>query len=1368
MEAEGNTSTSSIEDSGQINYQYFRSDGLLVRLNVTQNKALNIRYVYWSDLRICFPGIIRVQHGDVVMTFMRNESEHRLKPFRIEYVPGETLDVIYGSSLNGRRSNASRKSSARLSMLSGHSNSIDNVQPRENSLHDNDNGELRHTLESQLVYRNRNKLPQLEDLTPQHFQAQIQQLLLQQIQQHKHNNQQSITESSTVESISPPMTDGSGLNCSSECDIADKHSDSLESIEMRNSPPILTVTVEASDIKSGSSASSPMLNIENTNNQGSVSKIVGSTDKVHGQQQEKPDISIIRTVKPPNGANEETVAEFEVLRKAVIFCFKLFYSSLKSTTEYQLLHSDKRYHVLLRTLKQVDDRVPQDHALRHQLNLLKWETIRTRKLFRSMRSELLQSKADQITGTHVGILEHLEQSLFVILPESDTSEDGFRLHFLCECCQVTKLDHDSLNGNPDDKSLKDGTGLPHRIHISKHEGYKLRYTGEFVARYGYHMWILLQLIHNGYDDHGVTVPAIAKGTPLHRRVVRAINYIESEPDSGDIDGSWDFTRVSEFYVPVSVSKEGSVGSLFRIITKEGYAKWVCFEHYRERFPENDYQILRKTLKTFFYNEALGAVLVNLGSREEANEFYEAIVKAKNLQELGIELGWGVDVNDIDTLQAMLPRTTAISIKILLLREHHRNDKIPISKQNEQYRASVPIDDNYSLGHFKAKLIKQMINDQRIQAFYLGAIDHFDHSDYDEYMNLALRNTTSFDNWNPDKANPALCDMVRTSGPKILTKVSFHCPSLERGSYFLVDTTTNNDGIVTAMAIVSSRELLVDHDDNSHLHRSIRLLQWTSNQLKFTNMERLWLDVRTPRDTGILQQVIEKNPCLEKLKVTTETNTFYKIYEAVQKGAVARTSGTQLRLVLQGGGDMSLSWSEVVVPPERKQDQVISLEYSAGASNINTVLMFFGYMVTHLKCLDLTNMDVKTLEACTRSRGSNIMHLEVNILGLSKKGLEDLSKVVHRSLEPMSQLSSRFSIHLCPVAGVQPDLMMAADFLILMGPRVDEIVIYNSNIDNTAFESLLERITPKELFLLESLIVIGDSCSVVPKPIEDNMETISSGSITPAVALAGISDQGTKKSHPASTYVKTESADINPTDLSVSHQFSKKFLPWLQRFISELPLQKVGLNNILLETEEWRSVLSKIDFSELQILDLKGSIMTMAMFYELPSHFPTYDKSSTTPSPLASCHVNKRKEVWSSQASPSKMSSEGLSGLAHLKEYYRDASSGISDAKAKPILSGARTTKTSARWAVSERRFKQTVKPKDDVISESSSAFVVVPREEEIQAPTLDQRQYAPEKRHSCSVFKVQLPSILDYNLGRYEKNMIQNAIRASLIGCEVD
>ncbi|KAF9352965.1 hypothetical protein BGX34_011867 [Mortierella sp. NVP85] len=1572
----GRSSSQSLSPEGIAEHQSFRSHDTVVRIRVKHNQPLGVKYVYWSDLTSCFPGIARVQHGDVVLTFMRGEDELRMKPFRIEYIPGAILDIIFtrpqhhahpvvhtresrrnlflhtsqptgppdpsvshekapSSGENDRStvcSDGSPTDNSYQMAISTNSDCSERValrkgmkktftkSPETTSTDDSEAAITQgsettiasHTidLDSTLVLEtciaeaveevlvkqvpealaatkpSRSSIPQWgqqqrrvqeqqqqqkqqqgqeqegfqrhhqqqrqdrqqkkqrreyseegqqQQEQQEQLQAQVQvqgrlrQPRQQQGDKQRKSQHQGDYRSVTIEQPSKPVASTSSL----ETNPVNGHPAAIDSM-IENGPMAsgrgskandckgnITATLLASDsAKCSRSTGRVDVRIPGPSNQkksstfGHAAVVTGDCDSIQSKLAENTiarprgisrvqDIKTLEQImalaelhgefdpKPWIGFDESSKAEILQLKRDVMNCVQLLNSYMKSSAGDEILQAERFGLALERVLKDMNSRGIQDHVLLEQIDLLQQGAAVTKDVVSKLRPLLLQIKANHITGTHYGVFEHMEQKMFVILPEGDTFKDGFRLHFLCECCQLTRMDLElSTNWHQDDETLKKNrVGLPHQLHLTKHEGYKLRYTEEFVARYGNHMWILLHMLQDGYEDQGVSVPPMEEGSVLRKKIALAIAYIESEPDPGEREGSWDFSQVSEFYVAVGVSNEGSVGSLCRIITSDGYAKWVCYEHYRERFPENDYKILQNTLNTFFYNEALGAVLVSLSSRREAYEFYKAIVKAVNLQELGMELAWEVNEQDIKEIQAVLPCTTAVSIKIFVPFEHHVALKTADVTTKEDRGLDITNPD-YALGHYKTNLIKQIVNDRRIQAFYLDIIDRPDYPDYHDSLHLTLRNTSSYESWNPNRT--ALCDVVRTVGPLAKTKLSFSSPTLERGFYFMNTAIQSEIRFETAMATVNFREQICIIAGEEKACRCVRIQYWSNDAFAFTqNLQRLWLDVRTPQETQVLQQLIELNPHLEKLRVTTGTSMFYKIYEVVQRTVVASGHNVPMKLTLKDERNTSLTWSELVVPPERKKDQIISLDYSAGATNISAVLMFFGYMITHLTSLEFTDLDVKTLEACTRSRGSNITSLDVNILGLSRNGLEDLGKLVDRSAESMSQQSSRISIHLSVMDGVRPDWTRVTTFVLGMGPKIDELVLYSRQIGESGVETFFERVTPEALPFLSVLIVRG-SIGALPGLSKGSITTLSAA-ISSAMSVAALAStpNGNKSlappglstaPAPTSAAITTpsplatlESELINVANQTTSSQFSSKFLPWLESIISRLPLQKVGLNYVLLETEEWRSVLSKINFTELQCLDLKGSKMTMGMFYELPSHLPTYDRFLTSVSPIATYETIKRRKERTRSRRPFDISEVSAKAPVVLEDEMNNGGpNGAPRAKM-----GSPTTRRRGKpmrqatsVATSKERKASAAEEKEAAAKVASDAAQLSVRRWASKANGKSRKpsdvQDDHEKRQVCSVYRITLPSTSDYRLERYQKVMIQNEIRTQLIGCEVD
>ncbi|KAF9302395.1 hypothetical protein BGZ74_005421 [Mortierella antarctica] len=74
-------------------FQRFRSGDEVVQIPVRQH--LNAEpFIVWSDVKDCFPGVVRVQCGDIYIPLRRDGSHYRIKPHGIHYYPDVVLDVI--------------------------------------------------------------------------------------------------------------------------------------------------------------------------------------------------------------------------------------------------------------------------------------------------------------------------------------------------------------------------------------------------------------------------------------------------------------------------------------------------------------------------------------------------------------------------------------------------------------------------------------------------------------------------------------------------------------------------------------------------------------------------------------------------------------------------------------------------------------------------------------------------------------------------------------------------------------------------------------------------------------------------------------------------------------------------------------------------------------------------------------------------------------------------------------------------------------------------------------------------------------------------------------------------------------------------
>ncbi|KAF9980061.1 hypothetical protein BGZ75_008926 [Mortierella antarctica] len=86
-------------------YQSFRhaTDARPVKIPTARHPATGECYVIWSDITDCFPGVVRVQHGEYFVPLLRNQDLYRIKPHGIRCHPGVVLDIIYSSPFQQRQ-----------------------------------------------------------------------------------------------------------------------------------------------------------------------------------------------------------------------------------------------------------------------------------------------------------------------------------------------------------------------------------------------------------------------------------------------------------------------------------------------------------------------------------------------------------------------------------------------------------------------------------------------------------------------------------------------------------------------------------------------------------------------------------------------------------------------------------------------------------------------------------------------------------------------------------------------------------------------------------------------------------------------------------------------------------------------------------------------------------------------------------------------------------------------------------------------------------------------------------------------------------------------------------------------------------------
>ncbi|KAF9335806.1 hypothetical protein BGZ91_010348 [Linnemannia elongata] len=241
-----------------------------------------------------------------------------------------------------------------------------------------------------------------------------------------------------------------------------------------------------------------------------------------------------------------------------------------------------------------------------------------------------------------------------------------------------------------------------RIHLAKHDGYELSRPTEFFDRYGLYVLGMLRilkhclavatvtapavdLVDNGIKDIMDGVKSISESTM--KAVDMSINFLEQEldecsvsdvlagtkSDGKDVDDIFkslaalegaDLRRLDTFLRKNDQDK--ILGNLYRTTTEEGHVKWVCFEHYQEKYRATALvsfvQAVEATNGT--YNPHFRKVTIILNSSTTAKDFFERLTRqAPAVDNLDVTLAWDFVSADLVNLVDMVAKSNVRSIAI---------------------------------------------------------------------------------------------------------------------------------------------------------------------------------------------------------------------------------------------------------------------------------------------------------------------------------------------------------------------------------------------------------------------------------------------------------------------------------------------------------------------------------------------------------------------------------------------------------------------------------------------------------------------------------------------------------------------------------
>ncbi|KAG0361753.1 hypothetical protein BGX24_005291 [Mortierella sp. AD032] len=121
----------------------------------------------------------------------------------------------------------------------------------------------------------------------------------------------------------------------------------------------------------------------------------------------------------------------------------------------------------------------------------------------------------------------------------------------------------------------------------------------------------------------------------------------------------DLRRLEEFIK--SKDQDRALGNLYRTIGEEGHVKWACIDHYRLAYKEQDQHAFVTAVKLNggYYNPHLSRVTARLKSKIQAAGFFDALAKARRVDELDVTFDWEGTTSDLEAFGFALENTAAV-------------------------------------------------------------------------------------------------------------------------------------------------------------------------------------------------------------------------------------------------------------------------------------------------------------------------------------------------------------------------------------------------------------------------------------------------------------------------------------------------------------------------------------------------------------------------------------------------------------------------------------------------------------------------------------------------------------------------------------
>ncbi|KAF9364241.1 hypothetical protein BGX34_002112 [Mortierella sp. NVP85] len=769
----------------------------------------------------------------------------------------------------------------------------------------------------------------------------------------------------------------------------------------------------------------------------------------------------------------------------------------------------------------------------------------------------------------------------------------------------------------------------HHVHLAKHEGYDLERPNEFFRKYGAHILTLLQMLKYGIIAAGIMVPPLAHlrladeldkvkdglemaESSIEPKVDYTIQYLEgvatnntgadqpmttnrdmqdttksnnhvnnqdSVHDFEPLEGA-DLRHLSSF---LKVKDESKVlGNLYRIVTSDGHVKWVCLDHYRENYRGSAIKLFREavTLNRGTFEEATGKVTVGLTSSATAQQFYEALERAKFIQELNLVLDWDTTLEDLRLLRETIRKTN-----VLILKLDFCNSQGPTRDLFNRNRRYDPI--------------LQMMANTKLHALYLQRCDGF----WNRLTKTVASTATSMssaiqlrilsvqgaiENW---KGEMSRMDEVLRSCAH-LAELKLQCSDVD-ATYEMVKKATGGFQHLERLELSVNQgghqehvEVMIEQPRAEISYMAITTNKRPYAQLAFQGHVRkmvLYHEFDLATERPILDKIIRENRYIHEIGVRCPVQSFVEVFEAIRRGCIDNPSLQRIEV------QDCERWNKIIMSdphnPRATFLEVLSHE-SAGRAEI---VKAFGWALKRIpRGMRCSTEVLRGLEFAMRTRGSVMERLHAEITTMDDEGLELLAKVIQYSQSSLRKLN--IAVGAPPSQQRDTPATTLARFIIRMSPWITRLELHLPGLSTL-------------LFALASAATAAAHTAAVQPTDLSRTYTLSgkgnAGAVTFPIApmTAKIPDLFTVLSMPL-----LQELDIQPLKDSGGNMMPCPINPphvqWLQIPLTSPMLATVRLGYLDFSKDDWTLILNTLRFDVLENLILEGTNLSDGQAREL--------------------------------------------------------------------------------------------------------------------------------------------------------------------------